>query len=612
MIDDSPASTNALATSLRSHTCGSVGLPDVGRTVQLGGWVHKSRDLGGLIFIDLRDRTGLLQLAFGPAWSSSEALATAASVGIESVVLCEGVVVARESDRINPEMLTGTVEVRVTSLRVVGPATTPAIPVARSRNEKLAAEDLRLRHRYLDLRRPELQFNLVMRHRLMQVTRRFLSENGYLELETPILTKPTPEGARDYLVPSRVHPGEFYALPQSPQIYKQLFMCAGFDRYFQIARCFRDEDLRADRQPEFTQIDIEASFINQEDILALSEKLIFALWQEAGFRIPERFDRMTYAEALEKYGCDKPDLRYGLAIGDYTDAFKPLEFVVTQTAIANGGRVRGIVVPGAFAWSRKDVDELEALAKGAGASGLMRVKFAEGKADGPIAKFLTPDALSALAFKEGDLALFVAGPDHSSNPALDRIRQACARRLNLVTENERRFLWVVDFPMFEEDPSTGALAAVHHPFTSPNPADMAAFPDKPAKWRALAYDLVLNGTELGGGSIRTSDPAVQSRMFSLIGIGDEEAQERRFGFLLEGLRSGAPPHGGIAFGVDRIAMLLAGASSLRDVIAFPKTTAARSLFEGAPVSVPARDLDELGIQTRTSAPPSESRADTKS
>lgn len=609
MIEESSAlrgtaSSDVLSTSLRSHACGTIGTADVGRTVQLGGWVHRSRDLGGLIFIDLRDRTGLVQLAMGPAWSSPEALTIAAAVGVESVVLCEGVVVAREADRINPELATGTVEVRVSSLRVVGPAVTPALPVARGRNEKLPQEDLRLRHRYLDLRRPELQHNLVLRHRLAQVTRRLLSDNGYLELETPILTKPTPEGARDYLVPSRVHPGEFYALPQSPQIYKQLFMCAGFDRYFQIARCFRDEDLRADRQPEFTQIDIEASFIGQEDIIKLAEELVHALWQEAGFKIPTTFDRMTYADAMEGYGCDRPDLRYGLSISDHSATFGTLDFAITRTALEKGGRVRGIVVPNAAGWSRKEVDELETLAKGAGASGLLRLKFAEGKHDGPVAKFLTPEAAASFGMKEGDLALFVAGPDHTSNPALDRVRQECARRLGLVDENMRCFLWVMDFPMFEKDPITGALAAVHHPFTSPNAQDMADFPDAPEKWRALAYDVVLNGTELGGGSIRTSNPATQSQMFTLLGIGDVEEQERRFGFLLEGLRSGAPPHGGIALGFDRIAMLLSGATSLRDVIAFPKTTAARALFEGAPVAVNEKDLSDLGIQTKASTPKS--------
>ena len=541
-----------------------------------------------------------MQLAFGPAWSTPDALAVAAAVGVESVVLCEGEVVARESDRVNPEMDTGAIEVRVHTMRVVGPAVTPALPVARGRGEKAPAEELRLRHRYLDLRRPELQANLVLRHRLMQTTRRFLSDRAYLELETPILTKPTPEGARDYLVPSRVHPGEFYALPQSPQIYKQLFMCCGFDRYFQIARCFRDEDLRADRQPEFTQIDIEASFIEQEDIFSLAEGLLGAIWREAGKEIPVQFERMTYADAMEVYGCDRPDLRYGLQIRDFSETFRALEFGVTSAALAAGARVRGIVVPGGAAWSRKQVDELEAVAKGAGAGGLLRVRRQDGAYDGPLAKVLTDAAREAFALADGDLLVLVAAPDRIANPALDRVRQECARRLALVDdESVQRFLWVLDFPMFEQDPESGALAAVHHPFTAPHPADMAAYPDQPARWRALAYDVVLNGTELGGGSIRTSDPAVQSRMFGLLGIGDTAEQERRFGFLLEGLRAGAPPHGGIAFGFDRIAMLLSGASSLRDVIAFPKTTAARSLFEGAPVSVSAADLAELGIGVTT-------------
>ena len=592
-----------LATSLRTDACGLLGPEDVGRTVHLGGWVHRSRDLGGLVFLDLRDRTGTVQLAFGPGWSEPAVQQQAAAVGVESVVLVVGEVVAREPERVNPEMATGGLEIRVRSFTVVGPAVTPALPVARGRGERLAAEELRLRHRYLDLRRPELQENLVLRHRLLQATRRHLSDRGYLELETPILTKPTPEGARDYLVPSRVHPGEFYALPQSPQIYKQLFMCCGFDRYFQIARCFRDEDLRADRQPEFTQIDIEASFVQQEDILQLAEGLLGVLWREAGREAPPHFDRMTYAEAMEGYGCDRPDLRYDLRLRDYSEAFAPLEFAVTRSALASGGRVRGLIVPGGAAWSRKQVDELEQLAKGAGAGGVLRLRLADGVHEGPVAKFLSPDARDALAMVDGDLALLVAAPDHVSNPALDRVRQECARRLGLVDEAAQRFLWVVDFPMFEQDPLTGALAAVHHPFTAPNPADMAAFPEEPARWRALAYDAVLNGTELGGGSIRTSDPAVQSRMFSLLGIGDAEEQERRFGFLLEGLRAGAPPHGGIAFGFDRIAMLLSGAPSLRDVIAFPKTTAARSLFEGAPVAVPGADLRELHILVQTTDVP---------
>jgi aspartyl-tRNA synthetase len=497
----------------------------------------------------------------------------------------------------NPDLATGDIEVRATSIRVVGPAVTPAIPVARGKHDKLPSEDLRLRHRYLDLRRPELQANLILRHRLLQVTRQYLSARGFLELETPILTKPTPEGARDYLVPSRVHPGEFYALPQSPQIYKQLFMCSGFDRYFQIARCFRDEDLRQDRQPEFTQIDIEASFIGRDDIMALSEGMIAAIWREAGHDVPTPFERMSYADAMERYGCDRPDLRYGLELHDFTPVFAPLDFVVTKSAIEAGGRVRGLRVPGGAAWSRKQVDELEAVAKGAGAGGLLRVKKADGKLDGPVAKFLTPEAEAALALQDGDLALFVAAGDRVSSPALDRVRQECARRLGIVDEHARRFLWVTDFPMFDQDPATGALAAVHHPFTAANPDDMASYPDAPERWRALAYDCVLNGLELGGGSIRTSDPRVQSRMFTLLGIGDEADQERRFGFLLEGLRAGAPPHGGIAFGFDRISMLLSSGSSLRDVIAFPKTTAARALFENAPTTVPPDDLRELHLRS---------------
>jgi aspartyl-tRNA synthetase len=584
------------ATSLRTHMAGSLRASDAGARVRLGGWVHRARNLGGIVFMDLRDRAGIVQVSFGTDWSDEACIALAASVGVESVVLVEGVVVARSNETRNAEMGTGAVEVRATALAIVGPAETPAIPVARGKGEKLPSEELRLRHRHLDLRRPELQAALVLRHRLLQATRRHLSERGYLELETPILTKPTPEGARDYLVPSRVHAGEFYALPQSPQIYKQLFMVAGFDRYFQIARCFRDEDLRADRQPEFTQIDIEASFVEPEDILALAESLIGALWREGGHEIPASFERMTYAAAMEQYGCDRPDLRYGLEIADYSSIFGTLDFGITRSALAAGGRVRGIVVPGGASWSRKQVDELEAIAKGAGALGLLRLKKADGKYDGPVAKFLDPAAENRIGLADGALALFVAGVDRITGPALDRVRQECAQRLGLVDETARRFLVVTDFPMFDRDPETGALGAVHHPFTAPNPADMAAYPDEPHRWRALAYDVVLNGLELGGGSIRTHDYATQSRMFSLIGIGDAAEQERRFGFLLEGLRAGAPPHGGIAFGVDRIAMLLSGAASLRDVIAFPKTTTARALFEGAPSPVSADEMSALHLR----------------
>ena len=570
-------------------------LSDAGTRVRLGGWVHRTRDLGGITFVDLRDRAGIVQVSFDPRYCDPQSCATAAALGQETVVLVEGDVVARPEAMRNAELKSGEVEVRASGLRVVGPATTPAIPVARARNENLAAEELRLRHRYLDLRRPELQENIILRHRLMQVTRQHLSERGFFEIETPILTKPTPEGARDYLVPSRVHPGEFYALPQSPQLYKQLLMVAGFDRYFQIARCFRDEDLRQDRQPEFTQIDIEASFIAREDIIRLTEGLLGALWSEAGFTAPERFPRLTYADAMERYGSDRPDTRYGLEIVDASDVFRGADFGITRTALEKGGRVRGLRIPGGAALSRKQVDEIEADAKKAGALGLLRLKRVNGQLEGPVAKYLDAASVSRLGLQDGDLALFVAGPDHVSSPSLDRVRQESARRMNLVSESDAGFLWVTDFPMFERDPDSGALAAVHHPFTAPMAEDAALLDTAPERARAQAYDVVFNGTELGGGSIRISDPTLQSRIFTLLGI-DEATAQARFGFLLEGLRAGAPPHGGIAFGFDRIAMKLAGAGSLRDVIAFPKTTAARALFEGAPAPVPETDLADLHIQ----------------
>jgi aspartyl-tRNA synthetase len=599
-LSASDTTTSPLSTSLRTHPCGSLRLTHVGETVRLGGWVHRSRDLGGLVFLDLRDRAGVVQLAFGPDWSDAATLAAAAAVGVESVILVEGTVVARADAQRNADMPTGDIDVQVSSLRVVGPANTPAFPVAPAKGDKLPAEELRLRHRYLDLRRGELQRNLVLRHHLMQATRRFLDARGFLELETPILTKPTPEGARDYLVPSRVHPGEFYALPQSPQIYKQLFMCAGYDRYFQIARCFRDEDLRADRQPEFTQIDIEASFITRDDILAIAEALVRDLWSVGGVQAPAEFPRMRYADAMERYGCDRPDLRYGLELHDVTAVFGASELSFVKAAIERGERVRGLRVPGGAVMSRKQTDELEQLAKGAGASGLIVLKRTADGLDGKVAKFLADGAADALGLAVGELGLYVAGPDRIASPALDRVRQAVAQRLDLVPADGHEFVVVTDFPMFDRDPDTGALAAVHHPFTAPHPDDLALLETAPERARALAYDVVYNGLELGGGSIRISDPALQARIFGLLGI-DEATAQARFGFLLEALRSGAPPHGGIAFGLDRIAMLLAGAGSLRDVIAFPKTTAARALFEGAPSPVPADDLRELSLRVASRA-----------
>jgi aspartyl-tRNA synthetase len=582
------------ATGLRTHRCGSLSRDHVGASVRLGGWVHRRRDLGGLVFIDLRDRDGLVQLSCNPAWTPPAVLERAAGLGAETVILATGTVELRPEAARDSALASRDVEVHVTDLEIVGPAVTPAIPVARKEKEERPAEELRLRHRVLDLRRAELQRNILLRHRLMQVARRYFDSLGFLEIETPILTKPTPEGARDYLVPSRVHPGEFFALPQSPQIYKQLLMVAGFDRYFQIARCFRDEDLRADRQPEFTQIDIEASFITIDDVLGFGEGLVKALWTEAGQHVETPIERMRHVDAMERYGTDKPDLRFGLELFDATEVFRGAEFSVTRAAIAAGGRVRGIRVPNGGGLSRKQLDEIEAAAKSVGAGGLLRLKRAADTLEGPAAKFLPPGAATQLGLADGDLCLLVAGPDHVSSPALDRARQEVARRMDLIRPGVNRFLWIIDFPLFERDPVSGALNSVNHPFTAPDPDDLPLLETAPERVRALAYDMVLNGTELGGGSLRIADPRLQRQVFRLLGIA-EDAAEQRFGFLLEGLRQGAPPHGGFAFGMDRIAMLLSDAESLRDVIAFPKTTAQRALFEGAPSQVDPDDLRALHL-----------------
>jgi aspartyl-tRNA synthetase len=594
----STAPTSRFATATRTHLGGELRASHVGAKVKLGGWVHRTRNLGGIVFLDLRDRAGLVQVSFDPKWTPADAIERAGKLGLETVITLEGEVAARPVEVRNAEMETGDIEVRASDFKIVGPAGTPAIPVARGKGEKLPAEELRLKHRNLDLRRFELQKNLILRHRLQQATRRFLDERGFLEIETPILTKPTPEGARDYVVPSRVHPGEFYALPQSPQLYKQLLMIAGFDRYFQIARCFRDEDLRADRQPEFTQIDIEASFVSPEDIISLTEGMLAALFKEAGYEIPPKFERLSYADAMERFGSDRPDLRYGLELFDASEAFRGSEFGIANSALAAGGRVRGIRIPGGAALSRKQVDDIEALAKSAGAGGLIRLKRGPTGLEGPASKFLSESAAQRLAMAEGELCLLVAGAERVTSPALDRVRQDVALRLSMVSEDKRSFLWVTDFPLFIREQS-GALSSVHHPFTSPNPVDIKLLDSAPEKVRSLAYDVVFNGTELGGGSIRINDPALQRKVLSLLGI-DAQTAQRRFGFLLDALSAGAPPHGGIALGMDRIAMMLAGASSLRDVIAFPKTTAARALFEDAPSAVPPEDLRDLHLQTMTS------------
>jgi aspartyl-tRNA synthetase len=594
----STPSSSRFATAKRTHLAGELRAPHAGAKVKLGGWVHRTRNLGGIVFLDLRDRAGLVQVSFDPRWAAPEVIDRAGKLGLETVILVDGEVAARPTEMRNAEMETGEVEVRARDFRVVGPADTPAIPVARGRGEKLPAEELRLKHRNLDLRRSDLQKNLILRHTLQQTTRRFLDERGYLEIETPILSKPAPSGARDYVVPSRVHPGEFYALPQSPQVYKQLLMISGFDRYFQIARCFRDEDLRADRQPEFTQIDIEASFIEPQDIFSLSEGLLAALWNDIGVEIPTSFEHLRYADAMERFGIDRPDTRYGLELFDASDAFRGSEFGVTNAALAAGGRVRGLKIPGGAALSRKQLDEIEAIAKLAGAGGLIRLKRGAAGLEGPAAKFVSESGARHLSIAEGELCLLVAGPEHVTNPALDRVRQDVAQRLSIVPENTRSFLWVTDFPLFTRE-QDGTLSSVHHPFTSPHPDDLHLLDSAPEKVRALAYDVVLNGLELGGGSIRINDPSLQRKVLGLLGINAEDAQVR-FGFLLNALSAGAPPHGGIAFGFDRLAMVLAGATSLRDVIAFPKTTAASALFEDAPSAIPPEDLRALHLQKMTS------------
>lgn len=586
------------ATTLRTHRCGELRPTHAGQEVRLGGWVHRRRDLGGLVFIDLRDRAGLVQIAFAP--ESPEAYRAAAALTPETVVLVSGVVAVRPDGRQNAEMATGAIEVKGTSLQVVGPAVTPAIPVALGKGESLASEDLRLRHRHLDLRRPELFANIELRHRLMQCARRELTAMGFLEIETPILTKPTPEGARDYLVPSRVHPGQFYALPQSPQIYKQLLMVSGFDRYFQIARSFRDEDLRADRQPEFTQIDVEASFVGPEDIYGWVERLLVALWAEGGQTITAPFPRLSYHDAMARYGTDKPDLRYGLEITDVTARIGEGSGDFLRAAVAKGDTVRVIVVDGGAALSRKDFDQLTDDAKTMRATGLLWARRGPDGITGPGAKALGEAVFGALNVNEGDAVVGCAGPAAIVLPALGRVRLEIVRRLPArhPPRSANACLWVEQFPMFETDPDTGVRGAMHHMFTAPLAEDVPLLSSDPDRARSTHYDPVINGVELGSGSIRIVDPAQQAAVFERLGFTPEEA-DHRFGFLMEGLRSGAPPHGGIGIGFDRICMLLAGTENMRDVIAFPKTAQARALFEGAPTTVRQEDLDVLHLKVTT-------------
>lgn len=585
------------ATALRSSYLGILTEADVGRSLRLAGWLHRRRDLGGLLFLDLRDRSGLLQVSVGPDWTEPASLAVADTLGHEDVVAVEGEVVARPDP--NPEMATGAVELRAVKVERLNAAATPAIPVYRGPDDELPSEERRLKHRVLDLRRPELQRNLALRHRLILAVRNYMDSVGFVEVETPILTKPTPEGARDFVVPSSEHPGEFFALPQSPQIYKQILMVAGFDRYFQIARCFRDEALRADRQLEFTQIDVEASFVGVDDILTWMEGLMACLAAVGGVEAPLPFPRMTWDEAMDRYGSDRPDLRWELEITDFTGTLDGLDFRVTQSAIDAGGRVRGFRLPGGASLSRKQIEAIEEQAKAAGAPGLLWAKRTDDGGSGPLSRFLSEDRWAAMGAEVDDLFLLAAGPDRVTSPALDAVRAAAIAALELPRVREHAWLWVTDFPVFEVD-DDGSLAPNHHPFVQPGAGFLDTLETDPEGARGDAYDLVYDGTELGSGSIRIHDAELQRRIFHLLGLADDEIEEK-FGFLLTALAAGAPPHGGVAFGMDRIVQRFAGASSLRDVIAFPKTTAARALFEGAPVPLSPGDLADLGLALR--APP---------
>ena len=587
----------------RDTPCGALTGADTGRRVVLAGWVHRRRDHGNLIFIDLRDRSGIVQVVVRPE-ESAAAHAAARDVRSEYVLAVAGEVVAREEANVNPSLPTGGVEVVARTIEVLNKSDVPPFPL--DEQDPPAAEDLRLKHRYLDLRRRPLLRTLTLRHRIALAARNYLDQEGFLELETPILTRSTPEGARDYVVPSRVHPGSIYALPQSPQLFKQLFMIAGYEKYFQIARCFRDEDLRADRQPEFTQIDIEQSFIEPEDIYALVNGLMRRIFAAAEVPFPGTLGRLTYREAIDRYGTDAPDTRFGVEIRDLSGVMKGSGFPPFERALEAGGVVRGIVASGCARYSRREWDELTEHGKRFGASGVIFFKRAEGTIQSPAMKNLGEDRaralMEALEARDGDLAIVVAGPLESSAKALGALRLELARRESLRPEGSWAMLWVDRFPMFELRPEDRSITPCHHPFTSPLPEDLPLLETEPLKVRARAYDLVLNGWELGGGSIRIHSEAIQKRIFTTLKLTPEQAEEK-FGFFLSALRYGAPPHGGIALGLDRICALLTRSPSLRDVIAFPKTTSATCLMTGSPSPFEPDQLEELHLSLRLPVAP---------
>lgn len=581
----------------RSHRCTEVGTGNIGQEVTVMGWVQKSRNKGGLIFVDLRDRSGILQIIFEESDCGTESFAKAEKIRSEFVIAVTGQVEAR-SGNVNENLATGAIEVRAKALRILSESATPPFPIEENSKTK---EELRLKYRYLDLRRPDIQRNMMLRSNIAILTRQFLAEEGFLEIETPTMIKSTPEGARDYLVPSRVHPGSFYALPQSPQIYKQLLMCSGYDRYFQLARCYRDEDLRADRQPEFTQIDMELSFVDVDDVLDVNERLLHKLFQELlEVEIPQPIPRMTWLEAMNRYGSDKPDLRFGMELVDVSETVKDCEFIVFKGALANGGSVRGINGVGQGAMPRKKIDALVDFAKDFGAKGLAYLAIGEdGTYKSSFAKFMTEEQLDALVKamngKAGDLLLFAADKNAVVWNVLGNLRLELARQLDLLKKDEYKFLWVTEFPLLEYSEEQGRFTAMHHPFTMPMEEDWHLIDSDPGAIRAKAYDIVLNGTELGGGSVRIHQGDIQSRMFEILGFTEEQAQEQ-FGFLLEAFKYGVPPHAGLAYGLDRVAMLMSGSDSIREVIAFPKVKDASCLMCEAPASVDEKQLMELGIE----------------
>ena len=581
----------------RSHRCTEVNNTMVGNTVTVMGWVQKSRNKGGIIFVDLRDRSGILQVIFEEANCGAESFAKAEKLRSEFVVAITGEV-AKRGGAVNENLATGDIEVIAKDIRILAEADTPPFPIEENSKTK---EDLRLKYRYLDLRRPDLQKNIMMRSKVTTLVRSFMADEGFIEIETPTLCKSTPEGARDYLVPSRIHPGEFYALPQSPQIYKQLLMCSGYDRYFQIARCYRDEDLRADRQPEFTQIDMELSFVDVDDVIDVNERLLAKLFKEViGVDVQLPIQRMTYKEAMERFGSDKPDLRFGMELCDVTDVVKDCEFVVFKNAIEAGGSVRGINAEGQGAMPRKKIDALVDFAKGYGAKGLAYIAIHEdGTMKSSFAKFMKDEEMQALVEKmngkPGDLLLFAADKSKLVYDVLGALRLEIADQLGLLKKDEYRFVWITEFPLLEWSEELGRYQAMHHPFTMPMEEDLQYIESDPGRVRAKAYDIVLNGTEIGGGSVRIHQDDIQEMMFKALGFTMERAYDQ-FGFLLNAFKYGVPPHAGLAYGLDRLVMLMAQEDSIRDVIAFPKVKDASCLMTKAPAPVDPKQLEDLGIE----------------